>query len=206
MNVIQMVIFLFILFFSVIVHEFCHGYMAYLNGDDTARMLGRLTFNPIPHIDPVGTILLPLILILTSMFTGGRLFIIGWAKPVPINPYNFRDHDKGMLTVGLAGPASNIILGTILAVLSRYFSQGFVKDIFFFGGMINFILAFFNLIPIPPLDGSRILSVFLQGNIRYRYEQLERYGFMLVFAFLFLGGFSLIYPIAFRIVSAIAGS
>ncbi|MBN1445602.1 MAG: site-2 protease family protein [Candidatus Omnitrophica bacterium] len=206
MQAIYLVIFLFILFFSVIVHEFCHGYVAYLNGDDTARLLGRLTFNPIPHIDPVGTVLLPLILIVASVFTGGRLFIIGWAKPVPINPLNFRDHDRGMLTVGLAGPASNIILGTILALLSKNFTAGIVKDVFFFGGIINFVLAFFNLIPIPPLDGSRILGVFLPGNIRYRYEQLERYGFMLVFAFLFLGGFGLIYPMAYKIASTLAGS
>ncbi len=204
MNAVQMVIFLFILFFSVIVHEFCHGYVAYLNGDDTASMLGRLTFNPIPHIDPIGTVLLPLILILASPVTGG--FFIGWAKPVPINPYKFRDHDRGMLTVGLAGPASNIIMGTVLAILSRYLANGLVKDIFFSGGIINFVLAFFNLIPIPPLDGSRILSVFLTGNIRWRYEQLERYGFMLVFAFLFLGGFRFIYPMALRIAGALAGS
>jgi len=118
MQVIQPIILLFILFFSVVVHEFCHGYMAYLNGDDTARLMGRLTFNPIPHIDPIGTILLPVLLILSSLVTG-RMFIVGWAKPVPINPFNFRDYDRGMLTVGLAGPGSNIILGTALALLSR---------------------------------------------------------------------------------------
>lgn len=204
MQGIQFIILLFILFFSVVVHEFCHGYMAYLNGDETARMMGRLTFNPIPHIDPVGTILLPVLLVLSSVVTG-RMFIVGWAKPVPINPFNFRDYDRGMLTVGLAGPASNIILGTALALLSRNFGPGLVKEIFLFGGYINFILAFFNLIPIPPLDGSRILSVFLPRNVRYRYEQLERYGIMLVFAFLFLGGFSLILPVVQVIVNTLAG-
>lgn len=205
MQGIQFIILLFVLFFSVVVHEFCHGYAALLNGDDTARLLGRLTLNPIPHIDPVGTILLPLLLVLSAVVTG-KMFIIGWAKPVPINPFRFRDYDKGMLTVGLAGPASNIVLGMVFALLSRYTGSGFIKEIFIFGGYINFILAFFNLIPIPPLDGSRILSVFLPGKIRYRYEQLERYGLILVFAFLFLGGFNLIYPAVQVIVDSLAGS
>jgi len=205
MQGIQFIILLFILFFSVVVHEFCHGYMALLNGDDTAKLLGRLTLNPIPHIDPVGTILLPLLLVLSAVLTG-RMFIIGWAKPVPINPFRFRDYDRGMLTVGLAGPASNILLGLVFALLSRNFNSGLIKELLLFGGYINFILAFFNLIPIPPLDGSRILTVFLPRNIRYRYEQLERYGMMLVFAFLFLGGFNLIQPAVRAIVDSLAGS
>ncbi len=202
MQGIQFIVLLFILFFSVVVHEFCHGYVALLNGDETARMMGRLTLNPIPHIDLFSTILLPVILLLA---TGGR-FAIGMAKPVPINPFNFRSYDRGMLTVGLAGPVSNIALGTVLALLSRVFSPGIAKDILFLGGYINFILAFFNLIPIPPLDGSRILSVFLPGNIRYRYEQIERYGIFIVMAFLLLGGFSLIAPVVHLIVNALASS
>ncbi len=206
MQSIQFIIFLFILFFSVVVHEFSHGYVAYLNGDDTARLLGRLTFNPIPHIDPVGTLLLPVLLILSSIVTRGQMFIIGWAKPVPINPFNFRDYDKGMFSVGIAGPASNILLGTIFALLSRNLAGGFTKDIFLFTGSINFILAFFNLIPIPPLDGSRILGVFLPESIRYRYNQLEKMGFMLVLAFLLLGGFSLIIPPVEAIVRILAGT
>ncbi len=203
MQALQFVILLFVLFFSVVVHEFCHGYMALLNGDDTARMLGRLTLNPLPHIDPVGTILLPALLVMSSLVTG-RIFMVGWAKPVPINPFRFRDYDRGMLTVGLAGPASNVVLGIISALLSRNFA-GFTREILVFGGYINFVLAFFNLIPIPPLDGSRILAVFLPRNIRYRYEQLERYGMMLVFVFLFLGGFTIIYPAVQAIVNILAG-
>jgi Zn-dependent protease len=201
MQGIQFIILLFILFFSVVVHEFCHGYVAYMNGDETAKMMGRLTLNPIPHIDLFGTILLPIILLLV---TAGR-FAIGMAKPVPINPFNFRDYDRGIFTVGLAGPASNIIIGTILALLSRVFHAGTVKEILFLGAYINFILAFFNLIPIPPLDGSRMLSVFLPGNIRYRYEKLERYGIFIVMAFVFLGGFSLIVPLVQMVVNTLAG-
>lgn len=206
-GLIELVMLLFVLFFSVVLHEFCHGYAAYLNGDDTARLMGRLTFNPIPHIDPVGTIILPLFFLLSAAVTGGRfMFMVGWAKPVPINPFRFRNYDKGMLTVGLAGPASNIILGTVLALLSRNLNPGLPKEILVLGGYINLILAFFNLIPIPPLDGSRILSVFLPRDVRYRYERLERYGIMLVFAFLFLGGFNLIQPVVLAILNTLAGS
>ncbi len=202
MQVIQWVLFLFVLFFSVVLHEFCHGYVAYMNGDETAKMMGRLTLNPIPHIDPFGTILLPVMLLLVS---GGR-FAIGMAKPVPINPFNFRDYDRGMLTVGLAGPGSNIVLGTVFALLSRVFPSGIAKEVLLLGGYINFILAFFNLIPIPPLDGSRILSVFLPREIRYRYEKLERYGIIIVMAFVLLGGFSLMIPAVYAIVGFLAGT
>lgn len=196
-----MLVVLFILFFSVVVHEFCHGYAAYLNGDDTARMMGRLTLNPIPHIDPFGTILLPILLLLIS---GGR-FAIGMAKPVPINPFNFRNYDRGMLTVGIAGPASNIVIGTFLALLSRFFWNGITAQFLFIGSVINFILAFFNLIPIPPLDGSRILSVFLPGQLRYRYEHMERYGIIIVMVFVFLGGLRWLWPLSSAIVSFLAG-
>lgn len=199
----ESIILLFILFFSIVLHEFFHGYVAYLNGDDTARILGRLTLNPIPHIDPIGTILLPIILILSSPLTGG--VIIGWAKPVPINPFKFKDYDKGMFTVGLAGPLSNIILGTILALISRSFPGGYVKEILFWGAYINFILAFFNLIPIPPLDGSRIIIVFLPRELRIPYERIEKYGIFIVMAFVFLHGLNFIVPVVQKIVSAIAG-
>jgi Zn-dependent protease len=201
MQGIQFVVLLFILFFSVVVHEFCHGYAALLNGDETAKMMGRLTLNPIPHIDLFGTILLPVILLIITR--GG--FAIGMAKPVPINPFNFRDYDRGIFTVGLAGPASNIVIGTFLALLSRSFNAGVVKEILFLGAYINFILAFFNLIPIPPLDGSRMLSVFLPRNIRYRYEKMERYGIFIVMAFVFLGGFNLIVPLVQMVVNTLTG-
>jgi len=201
MSGIETLILLFIVFFSIILHEFCHGYVAYLNGDETAKMMGRLTFNPLPHIDPFGTILLPVMLLIA---TGGR-FAIGMAKPVPINPFNFRDYDRGMLTVGLAGPVSNMALGTVLALLSRFFGGGLVGSVLIFGAIINFILAFFNLIPIPPLDGSRVLSFFLPRDIRQRYEQIERYGIVLVIIFVFIGGLTWLFPLSRNIVSFIAG-
>ncbi|MDD3725808.1 MAG: site-2 protease family protein [Candidatus Ratteibacteria bacterium] len=202
MEIISLVIVLFIVFFSVVVHEFCHGYMAYLNGDNTAMMMGRLTLNPLPHIDPFGTILLPILLLLISR---GH-FAIGMAKPVPINPFNFRNYDRGLLAVGIAGPGSNIILGTFLALISRLFPNALVSQFLIIGAVINFILALFNLIPIPPLDGSRILSVFLPGRIRHRYEQMERYGIIIVMAFIFLGGLGWLGPLSIAIVNFITGT
>jgi len=199
---VEKVIILLIFFFSVIVHEVSHGYIALLNGDDTAKNMGRLTLNPIPHIDPFGTIILPFLFLLVS---NGR-FAIGMAKPVPINPFNFRDYDKGLLSVGLAGPLSNIILGTFFALLVRFLPTGDLSDIFLFSAYINYILAFFNLIPIPPLDGSRVLSVFLPHNIRIKYESIERYGIFIVIAFLFLFNIGTwLFALASIIVNLIAG-
>ncbi|MCK9266598.1 site-2 protease family protein [bacterium] len=194
------ILILFIVFFSIILHEFSHGYIAYLNGDDTAKNMGRLTFNPLPHIDPVNTILLPLMLIVLN-----SPIIIGMAKPVPVNPFNFRDYDRGMLNVGLAGPVSNIIFGSILAFSSRFLGYGFIKDVVLWAGQINFILAFFNLIPIPPLDGSRVVSFFLPQSVRYKYDQLERYGIIIVILFLLAGGHIWLFPLTKKIVYAIAG-
>ncbi len=192
---------LFIVFFSIVLHEFCHGNAAYLNGDNTAKMMGRLTFNPISHIDPISTLFLPIMLILIR-----SPIVIGMAKPIPVNPYNFRNYDKGLLNVGLAGPASNIIFGIFLALISRFLGYGLPKNTLLMGSTINFILAFFNLIPIPPLDGSRILVFFLPKNIRYLYERLERYGIAIVIIFILLGGLSWLFPFSARIVSFISGT
>lgn len=198
---IEKIIILFIFFFSVIIHEISHGYVAHLNGDDTAKVMGRLTLNPIPHIDPFGTILLPLLLLLAH-----SRIIIGMAKPVPINPFNFRNHDKGMLTVGIAGPLSNIILGTFFALLVRFIPSAQAKQIFLISAYINYILAFFNLIPIPPLDGSRVLAVFLPYRVREQYESVERFGIIIVIAILFLFNLiNYIFALTQLIINPIAG-
>lgn len=179
-----------ILFPSIILHEVAHGYMAYLLGDPTAKRAGRLTLNPIKHIDPVGTIILPAILILT---TGG---FIGWAKPVPFNPAYFKDRRLGELLVGIAGPATNLVIAVVFGVMLRFIplpaaplSIGTINSVYAVLAYIAFAnlgLLFFNLIPIPPLDGSRVVQHFLPESIRRGYQSLERYGFLILFGLLYL--------------------
>ncbi len=202
MGFLEIIIVLFFLMFSVVVHECSHGLAAYYNGDDTAKLMGRITLNPLPHIDPVGTILFPLLLSLS--FRAPVLF--GWAKPVPINPFNFRDYDKGMFMVGISGPLSNIALGVIFSLLYRVlpFSPD-IKIFFLYGGYINFILAFFNLIPIPPLDGSRVISVFLPVEMRERYNRIERYGIFIILVLAFLGLLHWVFGLSKSIADRIAG-
>ncbi len=161
--------------FSVIFHEIAHGYVALKNGDPTAKIMGRITLNPIPHIDPVGSILLPLLI----FFSGSRFFI-GWARPVPVNPLNYRNYRVGELTVSAAGPVSNLLLAAFFAFLLRQnFGIG-VQVLASYGVTINIILALFNLIPIPPLDGSHILSILLPPELRRLYHHLDQVGFILI--------------------------
>src|SRR3990167_8221813 len=148
---------------SAIVHEVAHGYVADRLGDPTARLAGRLTLNPIPHIDPIFTILLPLLLFISS---GGQ-FIFGAAKPVPVNPLNFSDWKKDMAIVSLAGPLTNIAIALVLAGIYHLITpSGVLIDLM----RLNIFLAILNLIPIPPLDGSKIIAVFLPDHIAAQYE------------------------------------
>jgi len=177
-------LFLFVaIMFSIIIHEIAHGYVAKLFGDNTAYISGRLTINPIKHIDPIGTIVLPLILLFS-----GSSFIFGWAKPVPINPRNFNEYKKGMLWTAFAGPLANITIASFLSMLSKtipmpYYIGYFLSNVI----IVNLLLAFFNLIPIPPLDGSRILDNFLPYKWSVAYMSMERYGFIIIFGLLYLG-------------------
>ena len=173
---------LVILFFSVILHEVAHGYTALSLGDTTARAAGRLTLNPISHIDLWGTIVLPLFLIVVH-----SPFLVGWAKPVPINPYLMRDPKRGMMLVGAAGPLANIalILLSALALRALPFSASpFLFDMFKYCCAINIILALFNLLP---LDGSRVVAGILPPKMRGAYAGLERYGIFIIIALLYLG-------------------
>lgn len=172
-----------VLLFSIIIHEVAHGYVALMNGDPTARMLGRITLNPGPHIDPVGTVILPLLLWMTH---SGILF--GWAKPVPVNPLNFRDRRWGEITVSLAGPLSNLLLAVIFGSLFQMAAgnPGLAK-MAFYGCTINIFLALFNLVPLPPLDGSHILAAILPPSLARLYQHLEPVGFILVIV-LFMSG------------------
>ncbi len=171
---------------AVTFHEVAHGYVAYLCGDMTAKLEGRLTLNPIKHLDPVGSI----VFLLTRM--------IGWAKPVPINPANFRNPLKDTMLVSLAGPATNFIIAIISALLLKLISNIPVSSSFVFykilmpvalivklSVQINVAFGFFNLIPIPPLDGSKILMGLLPSNLRYRYLQLEPFGFIIILILVF---------------------
>ncbi|XKT74694.1 MAG: site-2 protease family protein [Patescibacteria group bacterium UBA2163] len=160
-----------IVILSIIFHEVAHGYIANMLGDPTARLQGRLTLNPIPHIDPVGSVLIPGILLLS-----GTPFLIGWAKPVPYNPYNLRYGKWGETLVSAAGPAVNILIAALFALLIRLdlitspvFFQVAVLAIF-----ANIALAIINLIPIPPLDGSKILRAVLPSQAALSYARLEQ--------------------------------
>lgn len=174
---------------SIIIHEVAHGFMANWLGDPTARLAGRLTLNPISHIDPLGSIILPGFLALTQT---GLLF--GWAKPVPYNPYNLRNQRWGEVLVAAAGPGVNLIIAFVFAAIVRFAPGLGVSDAFLelasYIVYINILLAFFNLIPIPPLDGSKILGGILPTSLEMKYRQLgdsmERLGLFATFLFIFI--------------------
>jgi Zn-dependent protease len=183
---------------AIVLHEVAHGYVSYRLGDPTAKMAGRLTLNPIKHMDPFGTVLLPVLLALSG------LPVFGYAKPVPINPNYYRDYRKGMTLSGLAGPATNLTLAAIAGVLVRALTGGgtmfggllsdgafsvlvWVIYALFYFALINLVLMFFNLIPIPPLDGSRVLPLFLSDRALHAYHRFEQYGLLVFFGFMFLG-------------------
>jgi len=196
---------------ALTLHEWSHAWMANRLGDPTPRMMGRLSINPLRHIDPIGTVLLPIGLLI---FSGGA-FTFGYAKPVPFNPRYLKDQRKGTALIGIAGPAMNVILAlgtTFLLLLAVWLlpaitvlqraDSGMIVQLAPLGillarfAYINLVLCFFNLLPIPPFDGSRVVQKFLKGNARHYYAQLEQYGMWIVLGIIaippMLFGFSLI--------------
>lgn len=213
-----------ILIFSIILHEYGHAWMANKLGDSTAKDLGRLTLNPVPHIDLFGSIILPLFFVLS-----GSGFLLAWAKPVPYNPFNIRDKKFGDLKVAIAGPGFNILIAIFFGLLARFLpmASSLKANLFsaYLGGdssfinsaisgnilhvvflmaiifcFLNLLLAIFNLIPVPPLDGSKIIINFLPPRLKFKFLSVERYGLFIILFLLMFGFFKLLfYPILFSL-------
>jgi len=198
-NLQTLLIYIIPLLFAITLHEAAHGWVASKLGDHTARMMGRVTLNPIKHVDPVGTILVPLALLLMP----GVGFIFGWAKPVPINFRALRSQKSGMIWVALAGPGANFLMAIgwlILAIISLKLELFILYSMARVGIFLNILLAVFNLLPIPPLDGSRVISALLPRPLAYKYGQFEQYGFLILLGLMFIGGFQLfVLPIVAQI-------
>jgi Zn-dependent protease len=185
-----------VLLFSVIAHEYAHGYAALRQGDTTALLLGRLTWNPIKHIDPFLTILMPLMM---GLVTNWRI-MLGGAKPVPVNPRNYRNFKRGDIIVSLAGVAANAIIALLCTILIALFglisrtasglgpTVGILQVMMIYGVTINLMLIAFNLIPIPPLDGSHVMKYLLPPAWALRYQEMTRYGLLILILLLSFGG------------------
>ncbi len=175
--------------FAITLHEVAHGFVANILGDGTAKMLGRITVNPIKHIDIIGTILVPILL----YFTSG--FIFGWAKPVPVNFNNLNKPNRDMLLVAIAGPGANFIMAilwALLIIVAINAQSAFLLKMAEFGIIINLILAVLNLLPIPPLDGAKVISSILPRYLAYYFDKIEPYGIFIVLGLIFLGVFKLV--------------
>jgi Zn-dependent protease len=190
-QIVQIVATISLLVVSLGIHEAAHAWVAFRCGDGTAKALGRLTINPVAHIDPFMTILLPLLLVVS-----GSPFLFGGAKPVPVNPHNLRHPMRDMMLVALAGPAANVVLACLFALAWKglvytdaYAPSALLPRVMGQAMTFNLVLAIFNMIPIPPLDGSRVMAWLLPVSVRETYVGLERFGMLIVFGLLFTGLF-----------------
>lgn len=192
-----------VLVFSVVIHEVSHGFVANELGDPTAKNAGRLTLNPLRHLDPFGSVILPLLL---AILPGGIIF--GWAKPVPYNPYNLKDPKKGGMMIAAAGPVSNFLVAGVFALVYRFALETAVLypllPFLTIIVVINVVLGVFNLVPIPPLDGSKVLFGLLPYRFTPLMHALERYGFAILIFFIFFA-ISIISPIISFIVNLLLG-
>lgn len=216
-RILEFVLSLIAVFTAIVLHEVAHGYVAWKLGDPTARSRGRLTLNPLAHVDLVGTVLVPVTLAIL------RLPLFGWAKPVPINPSYFRNPLRGMLYVAIAGPGTNFTLALLATLVGRVllalvpdsvlfatgtFGPNLVRSLFFLLGIFviyNILLGLFNMLPIPPLDGSRVLTYFLPAEGRRIMLGLERYGFLILIAIIYLGGVSILYSATTKLWQGLLG-
>ena len=203
----HLVIYMVVLLLAISCHEAGHAWMSYKFGDDTAYMLGRVTLNPIAHTDPIGTLLIPIISFILGSVGGamGSIPLIGWGKPTPVNPRKWTNYTWGNVMVSIAGVLANLILLIIGVVAAKIMmTQGFgIRDFFgnatnpiaiFVGNlmMLNLSLFVFNLLPFPPLDGSKILSTFLPESVQPIFALLEQYGFLILMFLIYIGVFRLI--------------
>lgn len=181
------------LLFAITLHEVAHGWVASKLGDKTALMMGRITLNPLKHIDLFGTVILPIIMLITSSTLSGTPFIFGYAKPVPVNFNALRHPRRDMALVAVAGPLTNLLMALIWAFLAKinillpHFASPFIASVSKFGIQINCVLMVLNLLPIPPLDGSRVVSSVLPAQLSILYDQLEGFGFWILILLLFTG-------------------
>jgi len=210
----QLVIYMVVLLLAISAHEAAHAWMSSKFGDDTARLLGRVTLNPIAHTDPIGTLLIPIVGFIFGAMGGGRLPLIGWGKPTPVNPLRWRNKDLANVMVSIAGILANLLIAiiafTILKVLlvTGYYHripEGLIEPISLFLEFLltmNISLAVFNLLPFPPLDGSKILETFLPASMQPALETLERYGYLILMVLIYMGFFgAIIRPILFFVYS-----
>ncbi len=200
-----------VLVFSAILHEISHGFVAEKLGDPTARLAGRLTLNPLKHLDPFGSVILPLLL---SLLPGGIIF--GWAKPVPYNPFNLKNPEKGAALIALAGPASNLLIAAVLSVVYRlipFVAAGnqallITGDLISAVVLINIVLGIFNLVPIPPLDGAKVILPLIPdraGNFKRFFYDQNQYGWLLLIVFVFIG-LPLISPVILGLYHLLIGA
>jgi Zn-dependent protease len=201
MNFLPLLFYFIVIIPSAIIHEYAHGWMADQLGDPTAKLKGRLSLDPRVHIDPWGTLAMPLLLFFVS---GGR-FLFAYAKPVPINPYNLDDQRWGSMWVALAGPASNFILAAVFGLLVQLLPASLGLDTFLVIIVYaNVLLGVFNMVPIPPLDGSKVLFALLPDSYYELKQKMEQYKFIILIAFLFFG-FQLIVPIISALTKLFTG-
>jgi Zn-dependent protease len=199
----QLVIYMVVLLLAISAHEAAHAWMSYKFGDDTARLLGRITLNPMAHTDPIGTLLIPIVGFVFGAMGGGRLPLIGWGKPTPVNPLRWRQKDLANVMVSIAGILANLLIAIIAFVILKVLSGGLIESIpesliepvllfLQFLLTMNISLAVFNLLPFPPLDGSKILDTFLPASMQPLMAVLEQYGFLILIVLMYMGFFSAI--------------